>query len=295
MAEDSSSKHAHNFKDLTGHRFDRLIVIALKGVYKSPSGTKRAAWICQCDCSKITVVRTVNLTSGGVKSCGCLRSETSQKIHFKHGLTNSPEYTIWQNMIRRCYDRKNSSFQYYGHRGIKVCDRWHTFVNFLADMRHKLSPDHTIERIDNNGNYEPSNCRWATWREQSINKRNTITITFNDQTKTLVEWSHSTGIYYKVLQARLDRYKWSVERAFTEKSGKYRKNNIWVVYNGQRKTLSEWTKETGIRRGLIYHRLKIYKWAVERALTQSVRKVKPSGKLLRKTQGSEHLSIHEAI
>lgn len=248
MAEDSSSKHAHNFKDLTGHRFDRLIVIALKGVYKSPSGTKRAAWICQCDCSKITVVRTVNLTSGGVKSCGCLRSETSQKIHFKHGLTNSPEYTIWQNMIRRCYDRKNSSFQYYGHRGIKVCDRWHTF-----------------------------------------------TITFNDQTKTLVEWSHSTGIYYKVLQARLDRYKWSVERAFTEKSGKYRKNNIWVVYNGQRKTLSEWAKETGIRRGLIYHRLKIYKWAVERTLTQSVRKVKPSGKLLRKTQGSEHLSIHEAI
>lgn len=284
MTKDPSSKRAHNFKDLTGQRFNRLTVIALDGIYESPSGTRRAAWICQCDCSKVTVVRTINLTSGEVKSCGCLRNETTIKRNFKHGLTNSPEYTTWQNMISRCYDKKNPSFKYYGQRGIRVCERWHDFVHFLTDMGRKPSPIYTIERINNDGNYEPTNCKWATQKEQSINKSNTLIVTFNNQTKSLIEWSEIININYKVLKDRLCEYGWTVERAFTEEIGKYRKNNIWLVYNGQRKTLSEWAIKTGIRRSLIYHRLKIYKWAIEKALTKPIRKIRSSGGLLCSSQ-----------
>lgn len=152
--------------DLTGRRFSRLTAIRVAG----RDSTGRFEYLCRCDCGQEKTVRGSNLTSGHVKSCGCLLREADQGI--THGLSHAPEYIVWLSMKRRCSNPKNESFKYYGGRGIKVCDRWlHSFENFLDDMGSRPSPEHSIDRINVDGDYEPSNCRWATLSEQARNKR----------------------------------------------------------------------------------------------------------------------------
>lgn len=152
--------------DITGQRYGRLIAQRYCGVKNA--GT---TWECRCDCGKITLARSNDLRMGKQKSCGCLRLEESRKATFKHGLQKTPEYRAWQGAKTRCYNPSREMYSRYGGRGIMMCERWeHNFLNFLHDMGKRPSKRHSLDRRDNDGNYEPTNCRWATPRQQGNNK-----------------------------------------------------------------------------------------------------------------------------
>lgn len=193
----------------TGLRYGRLIARADVG--RSKNGD--VLWECECDCGNIVTVSSSNLGTGNTLSCGCLQQERLKASTTKHGKTRTHVYVVWMNMRRRCSDPKSKSYLNYGARGIKVCERWQSFENFYADMGDPEA-GHTIDRIDVNGDYEPANCRWATSGEQSRNRRNNHTVTFEGRTLTLIEWSEVLSIPYYTLHARFRR-NWSVERAFT--------------------------------------------------------------------------------
>jgi hypothetical protein len=154
--------------DLTGQKFRRLTV---KGVARK--GKSQVYWSCQCDCGAITEVTTSNLRNDSSKSCGCLAREISRATLTKHGLTKSNVYIVWYNMVRRCHNPTDVALKNPGGRGIEVCERWRRSVSdFAADMGPR--PDgYCIERINNDGNYEPGNCKWVSLQERAQNKQNT--------------------------------------------------------------------------------------------------------------------------
>jgi hypothetical protein len=156
-----------NFRDLSGLRFGRWTVLSI-----ADKQGRHTAWNCRCECGKEKVCLGINLVSGKSKSCGCMREFNSLKHgHRKHDGT-SREYETWCGIISRCESETDTNYHNYGARGIKVCDRWrNSFDNFLLDMGKRPSPKHSIDRIDVNGNYEPSNCRWATKEIQMQNRR----------------------------------------------------------------------------------------------------------------------------
>ena len=130
-----------------------------------------------------------------------------------HGLHNTKVYYAWERILQRCENPKRSGYKNYGGRGISVCEKWHKFENFFSDMGHPPTPTHSIDRINNNGNYEPNNCRWATAKEQNNNSRSNNFVEFNGQRKTLTQWSEIIGISRHTLRQRLKW--WPVEKAFT--------------------------------------------------------------------------------
>lgn len=209
--------------DLTRHRFGRLRVTALADPGREPSGKSVRRWRCVCDCGNEVIVRAASLTKGRTQSCGCLNTETRSRLLIEratlHGAAAggkvSPEYSSWAQMIGRCHNPRNHKFRLYGARGIAVCDRWrNSFAAFFEDMGPKPTPQHSIDRINNDGSYEPSNCRWATRVEQARNKSVSRHLTLNGTTRTLPEWSEVTGISQKTLRSRLS-YGWSDEQTLT--------------------------------------------------------------------------------
>jgi hypothetical protein len=170
----------------------------------------RRQCLCKCSCgSDPKVVRLDCLRDGRTKTCGC--------SHITHGVSDRsiPEYRVWAAIKERCGNPNNRSYQDYGARGIKMCERWNDFAAFLEDMERKPTEQHTIDRIDNDGNYEPGNCRWATRTQQARNKSTTKMLVFNGEERPMVEWAEMYGIEYKTLFNRIEYGKWSVERALT--------------------------------------------------------------------------------
>lgn len=151
--------------ELLGKRFGRLIVVSNCGSNKY----KSKLWFCKCDCGEYLIALGGSLNHGGTKSCGCLRRKLAHRI--THGKINTPEYGVWGSMKSRCLNNKHNAFNNYGGRGITVCKRWLKFENFIIDMGKRPSNKHTIERINNNGNYEPKNCKWSTYVENIRNRR----------------------------------------------------------------------------------------------------------------------------
>ena len=173
-----------------------------------------------CDCGKVAHVSYANLASGGSRSCGCLRVEVSSTLTKTHGLSKTPTYRIWRAMKQRCYRLADVGYVNYGGRGITVCERWvHSYENFLADMGERPTEKgvkFSIERNDNNGNYEPGNCRWATFGEQRRNCRTTHWLEFNGEKKSIAEWSEITRISSSLIYRRLG-LGWPPEAALTIK------------------------------------------------------------------------------
>lgn len=203
-------------KDLTGKKFARLTVIELDLNKTEKSG--RTYWICKCECDSgiIKSVRGDSLTCGTVKSCGCLKKEQDKTNlgHTTHGLSKTRFYNIYLSMMARCHNANTQKYKVYGARGIKVCNEWLEFENFHKDMYDSYlehieqygEKDTTIDRIDVDGNYEPENCRWATIKEQGLNKQNTLYYSINGVTKPFREWCDIFNIDYKKAHSRLKRY-----------------------------------------------------------------------------------------
>ena len=191
------------FVDKTGMRFGRLVVLSGRNIGGSYE------WVCQCDCGNRTTVLGTHLhihNDRGQRSCGCARDGNPT-----HGMTGTPEYSTWLEMRKRCRNPKSRSYKNYGGRGIKVCRRWDSFENFLADMGPRPSDKHSLDRINNEKNYGPSNCRWATRDQQVRNTRKTIRITYKGKTLLLLDWATLLGIPYRTLIMRYYR-KMPVER-----------------------------------------------------------------------------------
>ena len=189
----------YNLIDLSGQRFHWLTVIERASNNKGG----KARWLCRCDCGKTTIVQSACLRTGHTKSCGCY-GITHSIIHgeAKHG-QRTKEYSAWRTMKDRCLNPRNSRYDSYGGRGIRVCNRWlHNYENFLFDMGR--SPEGlTMERIDNNGNYEPGNCKWATQKEQACNRRDNVYIEHNGKVRVKSSWirklkiTHSKWDYWQ--------------------------------------------------------------------------------------------------
>lgn len=178
---------------IVGLRFGRLIVLS-KTEYRR-GGHRLMA--CHCDCGKNFTALSCNIRRGDTKSCGCYNSEVTAAKNYKHGQSGSPEFWSWWAMLDRCTNPKYSGWDNYGGRGITVCSRWSEFKNFLADMGEKPSRDHSIDRIDVNGNYEPSNCRWATSAQQANNTRRNVHVDFNGERMTLIQFCRMHGVESK--------------------------------------------------------------------------------------------------
>jgi hypothetical protein len=188
-----------NARDLTGLRSGRLVVASRIG--KNKSGN--SIWECRCDCGTVKPITSNNfLCKKPTQSCGCLLREASRARRLKHGKSGTGEYNSWKGMFARCDDPLDAGYKNYGGRGIKICERWRVFENFLADMGPRPIGT-TLDRHNNNKGYEPANCRWATWDQQANNRRTCRVIDAHGKSLTVQQWAKETGIKGVTIRARI--------------------------------------------------------------------------------------------
>lgn len=203
--------------DLTGKRFGRLVVIREAGRKR-----KEAAWECLCECGNTTIVNGYALRSGHTNSCGCYAIKRSKESNTKHGMFGTLIYRTYANMKNRCYNPKYYLFSHYGGKGVTVCDEWlgdrgfQTFYQWSIENGYRKGL--SIDRIDNEKNYCPDNCRWVDMSVQQNNRTNNRRITSNGETHTMAEWARINGISYSTIQSRLSRG-WKEEDAVLSKGG----------------------------------------------------------------------------
>lgn len=204
----------YNWEDLTGVRFGRLTCVYYVG---------NCRWVCRCDCNLNTfkIVQKPALRNGHIISCGCVARERSakraRKQSTKHGLHKIPEYNIWHAMWGRCENTKNPAWRLYGARGIRVCKRWETVEQFLSDMGRRPSSKHQIDRINNDANYCPDNCRWVLPVIQANNTSRNRFVEFGGERLTIGQWATKLGISYSTLHGRIHLSKWPIEAALNPK------------------------------------------------------------------------------
>jgi len=227
----------------------------------------------KCDCGKFKEIQTYRVNTGYTKSCGCLRKTNCGLNLIKHKMSNSKEFKILQGMKKRCYNKNCKAYKNYGGRGITICDCWlESFENFYRDMGPRPTNKHQIERINNNDGYYKENCKWATPKEESRNKRNNIWITYKNETKILKDWSIILKISYPLLRSRIVNYGWDIERAFTSPTKNKKEFNL-IKFNNKTQSVIQWGKEINIKPNVLYNRLKLG-WSVEKTFTTPVRKHK---------------------
>lgn len=213
----------NQYIDETGKKYGKLRVLGYYGSCKNGG----ALFECECNCGGKVIVLGRYLRTGHTQSCGCLLNKPAKNR--THGKAGTSEYSRWLNMKSRCYNKNNPNYKNYGERGISVCAEWkNNFEAFVRDMGPCPNRKSTIDRIDNDGNYEPGNCRWTTRTEQARNKRTSLLIEFGGQTKSLMEWAKDLGIDYKTMHRRIHGLKWDINKALsTEKMEQYSnaKNN----------------------------------------------------------------------
>ena len=216
--------------DLTGKKFGRLTPI--KRVLLEGKNTK--VWLCKCDCGNTTYLRTSSLTGHNTKSCGCLRGN-----YVRHGMSGTRINKIYRNMKSRCYNPNASKYYLYGGKGIKICDEWldkeSGFINFYNwSIKNGYRDNLTIDRIDSDKNYEPSNCRWVTYKEQNSHLKNNPfyckAIEYNGESHSLSEWAKIKNISYNALLCRYER-KWDIKRMLETPTGKYVRSNKYRKEN----------------------------------------------------------------
>lgn len=252
-------------KDITGQRFGRLVALEISGKEKN-----RMIWRCRCDCGNEVNIPGTYLRSGHTQSCGCIHREQLIERNSKHGLISHRLYTIWCAMKQRCYYKNSIEYYRYGGRGIRVCEEWLNDFQAFYDwaIANGYRDDLSIDRINPDGNYEPSNCKWSTPEEQANNKSQNIRITVNGETHTPAEWSRITGANPNNIRDRIHRG-YAPEEAI-----KNTNNNLHIItINGESHTIKEWGEKNNINQSTILHRLK-RGWSEERAVTTPAKKAR---------------------
>lgn len=217
MADSQTIPSDPRFQDLTGSVYGRLLVQSYAG--RRGSGSHKFFWKCECECGKEITVNGHLLRTGRTQSCGCLRAEQARvaNMRIRTGISRHPLMRTYFGMLSRCANPNHHAWHNYGGRGIKVCDRWlgnAGFSLFVQDVGIRPTKRHSLERINVNGDYEPSNCCWATAVEQRRNTRFNVLLTFRGETRCVAEWAQAVGIKHSCLKERLRRG-WSVEKALT--------------------------------------------------------------------------------
>lgn len=203
--------------DLTNQRFGRWLAVSRSEIRKY--GT-HISYNCRCDCGTERLVSGSLLRNGNSMSCGCAFVEAAAKSQLRHGLTGHKLHGTWRSMKERCYNPNHEAFHRYGGRGIKVCERWHSLVNFVKDNEPLAIAGLTLDRRDNDGPYSPTNCHWVSRQRQALNRSNTQMLTYRGQTKPLADWANERRIKANTLKARLATG-WTTERALTTPPREY--------------------------------------------------------------------------
>lgn len=215
--------------DLTGKRFNRLVVIKRDKNRILPCGKSVVRWFCLCDCGKFCTINSKELIGGITGSCGCYGKEQRRKAHFKSYVPCNRLSKIYSHIIERCYSQKDKRYKDYGGRGIIVCEEWlskngrKNFYNWA--IKNGYRDDLTIDRIDVNGNYEPNNCRWATQKEQSLNRRSNRKINYMGEMKTISEWAEQLKCNAKTLYYRKNKG-WTDEDVIETPIKRYERKNV---------------------------------------------------------------------
>lgn len=209
---------AGHLRNIVGKVYGRLTVIGFAGFRDHPSGTRSPKWLCRCECGTEKEILAQGFKRGLVQSCGCMMLERARAANTTHGATDRKAekkdrrlYGVWITIKQRCYDATCEEYRNYGGRGIAMCDRWlGSFATFRDDMGYP-PPKHSIERIDNGGNYEPANCKWASAAEQNRNKRNNRRIEYGGERLVLTDWAKRLGCNPCTLSGRI-RLGWTDEQ-----------------------------------------------------------------------------------
>lgn len=203
---------------MTGQRFGRLKVIKRA----ESDSYKQAMWLCSCDCGNFVSIRGYDLRHKKTMSCGCYHNDLAKMRMTKHGKAHTKLHEIWKSMNQRCYNKRCKDFCNYGGIGITVCDEWKNSFQAFYDwaIGNGYSEGLSIDRIKGDDDYKPNNCRWATPEVQANNTRRNHILVYNGESHTLAEWSKIKGINYSTLRARINMYKWSIERALNTPGGR---------------------------------------------------------------------------